>query len=173
MPVLAFAQTPPNPPPALLSSYDLIAPNGVAHVEELDVGGHRQLHCVVTSNEGSGELTFDGRTIQFGDGYAIELTTLARTPSSFVVRLSAAGQHGPSATAIIARSLRTGETTSAGIEGFSNAMRRSRTRRSSDGCSWRCSKRRRQRQGSCRRMGWVCGRRLRSRRWTVSPTFGP
>ncbi|HEV2721401.1 MAG TPA: hypothetical protein VG323_15370, partial [Thermoanaerobaculia bacterium] len=67
-----------------------------------------------------------GRSIRFGDGYAIEITTLANTPSSFVVRLVATAPHGPSSTAIVARSLRTGETTHSGAEGLSLAMRRSR-----------------------------------------------
>jgi hypothetical protein len=116
VPAFAFAQ----------GAYDLVAPNGVVHVDESFVDGHKQLHCVVTSNEGDAELTYDGRSIQFGDGYAIEFTTLARTPASFVVRLVAVAPHGPSSTAIVARSLLTGETTHAGFDAFSVAMRRSR-----------------------------------------------
>ena len=115
-PPLAFAQ----------ASYDLVAPNGVVHVEESFVDGHKQLHCAVTSNDGVAELTYDGRSIRFGDGYAIEFTTLARTPASFVVRMVAVAPHGPSSTAIVARSLSSGETTHAGFEAFGAAMRRSR-----------------------------------------------
>lgn len=125
IPALAVAQRAPSPP-ALASSYDLVAPNGVVHVEEFDVDGHRQLHCVITSNEGDAELTYDGLAIQFGDGCAIRFTTLARTPAAFVLRLVAVAPHGPSSTAIVARSLSTGETTHAGFEGFSATMRRSR-----------------------------------------------
>ena len=117
VPPLAFAQT---------SAYDLVAPNGVVHVEESIVDGHKQLHCLVTSNDGDAELTFDGRAIRFGDGHAIEFTTLARTPASYVLRLVATAPHGPSSTAIVAHSLTTGETTHAGFEGFATAMRRSR-----------------------------------------------
>ncbi len=117
VPPLAFAQR---------TSYDVVAPNGVVHVEEYDVDGHREMHCAIASDEGLADLTYDGRAIRFGDGYAIEFTTLVRTPAVFVLRLVATAPHGPSSTAILARSMSTGETTHAGLDGFTAAMRRSR-----------------------------------------------
>jgi len=117
VPPLTFAQR---------TSYDVVAPNGVVHVEEYDVDGHREMHCAIASDEGIADLTYDGRSIRYGDGYAIQFTTLARTPAVFVLRLVATAPHGPSSTAILARSTSTGETTNAGLDGFTTAMRRSR-----------------------------------------------
>ncbi len=99
MPTLLFAQTVPGTP-VIVSSYDLVAPTGVAHVEELEVNGKRRLHCVVTTNEGKAEVTYDGRTIRFGDGYFITRTTLSNTADALVGRLVATDPEGGSGTTL-------------------------------------------------------------------------
>jgi len=100
-------------------------PTGIVHVEDLDVAGHRQTHCVVTTNDGTADLRFDGRTIQFGDGYSIVRATLVNTPTAFVTRLTATSPGATTANAILARNLVTGETTSAGFDSFVALLRRS------------------------------------------------
>src|SRR6266542_3154115 len=105
--VPSFAQMAAGPQ-VITTSYDLVGPAGIVHVEEMDINGHRETHFSVTSNGGVAELAFDGRTIRFGDGYSIVLTTLANTPNAFVARFTASGPGGTSATTILAKNLRTG-----------------------------------------------------------------
>jgi len=124
MPTLLFAQTVPGTP-VIVSSYDLVAPTGVAHVEELEVNGKRRLHCVVTTNEGKAEVTYDGRTIRFGDGYFITRTTLSNTADALVGRLVATDPEGGSGTTIFGVNRKTGETTFAGVEQYTGTLRRS------------------------------------------------
>ncbi len=112
-------------PPSTTRPYDLIGSAGVVHVEEMQIDGHRATHFEVTSNSGIASLTFDGRTIQFADGYSIVLTTLANTPNAFVARYTANGPGATSATAIIGKNLRTGEVTYAGVDEIARFLRRS------------------------------------------------
>jgi hypothetical protein len=124
MPALAFAQA-TSASREILASYDLVAPTGVAHVEEIAVDGHHQTRCVVTTNEGLAEVTFDGRTIRLSDGYSIVRTTLAKTSTALVTRLTANAPDGKSATAILALNLATGQTAFAGFEGYTALIHRS------------------------------------------------
>lgn len=112
-------------PPVVTHAYDLVGSAGIVHVEEMEINGHHQTHFGVSSNGGTADLTFDGRTIQYADGYSIVLTVLANTPNSFVERFVANGPGGTSATAILGKNLRTGEVTSAGLDDVTRFLRRS------------------------------------------------
>jgi hypothetical protein len=116
VPALSFAQKAP---------YDLVGSAGVVHIEEMEINGHHQTHFSVMSNSGTADLTFDGRTIRYGDGYSIVLTILANTPNAFVARFTANGPGATSATAILAKNLHTGDVTYAGLEEISGFLRRS------------------------------------------------
>ena len=123
-PALAVAQMPLETK-VVTSSYDLFAPNAVVHVDNLQIGGRVKIHTLITADDGAADLMFDGRTITFGDGYALAMTTLANTPGAFVARFAANAPDGESATAIIGLNLQTREVTSAGMEDVTRLLRRS------------------------------------------------
>src|SRR4029077_17524828 len=93
VPALSFAQS-NAAPPQLMRFYTLITPPGsptfgAAYVEDIKIGDRRQIHTMVSPNEGSGEFSFDGRRIVWGDGYTVVRETLANTRGVLVVRLTA------------------------------------------------------------------------------------
>jgi len=116
LPTLASAQ--------VMRSFDLVTPPGaptfgVAHIEDVKVGDRRRIHAIVTTNDGSGELTFDGRTIRTSDGYAVVRETLANTPGALVVSLTASAPDGTSESAILVAKRPTGEVSAVGLERYS------------------------------------------------------
>jgi hypothetical protein len=120
VPAFSFAQS-NSAKPQVMRSYDLITPPGsptfgVAHVEDIKIGDRRQIHTIVSTNEGSGEFTFDGRTIETGDGYTVVRETLADTRGVLVTRLTASTPEGSSASAILVANRQTGEVTSIGLD---------------------------------------------------------
>jgi hypothetical protein len=122
VPALSFAQS-NSAKPQVMRSYDLITPPGnptfgVAHVEDIKIGDRRQIHTIVSTNEGSGEFTFDGRTIETGDGYTVVRETLADTPDVLVARLTATTLEGSSEWAIIVANRQTGEVRSVGLDRY-------------------------------------------------------
>ncbi|HYU26912.1 MAG TPA: hypothetical protein VEO74_17005 [Thermoanaerobaculia bacterium] len=122
VPALSFAQR--NAARSqVVRSYDLITPPGsptfgVAHVEDIKIGDRRQIHTIVSTNEGSGEFTFDGRTIEMGDGYTVVRETLADTRGVLVARLTASTPEGSAESAIIVANRKTGEVTSIGVDRY-------------------------------------------------------
>ncbi len=119
LPAIVVAQ----PAPETVRTLDLVTPPGaatfgVAHVEDIRIGDRRQIHTVVTTNEGSADLIFDGRTIQFGDGYTVVRETLANTRSVLVARLTASTPEGSTESAIIVLNRQSAEVTSIGAERY-------------------------------------------------------
>lgn len=123
-PAFLLAQTVPQAP-VITSAYDLVAPTGVVHVENIANGDRQEIHCVISANDGTADMRFDGRSIRFGDGYSVVYTVLANTTSAFVTRVVASGPNGPTATAILALNPKTQETVFAGWEDFAAMLRRS------------------------------------------------
>jgi len=117
IPALAFAQ------PQVVRTVDLITPPGsatfgIAHVEELRDGNARGFHAIVSTAEGSGELTFDGRTLLLGDGYTVVRETLANTRGALVQRLTATTPAGASESMIVVQNRQTGESSSVGADRY-------------------------------------------------------
>lgn len=130
LPALAFAQ----PAPQVVRSVDLLTPPGsatfgVAHVEDVRIGEARQIHTIVTTNEGEAEITFDGRTMRFGDGYTIVRETLANARGVLVLRLTASTPEGLSESAIVVYNRKSAETTSIGIDRYAVLLQGSREAR--------------------------------------------
>ncbi len=126
-PAVLIAQT---DPPQIMESFDLVTPPGsavagVVHVEDLRIGNHWQLHTIVTTNDGSADLTFDGRTIRFGDGYTIVRETLANKGGVRVDRLTASAPDGTTASAVILANRASREATAVGIERYVQLLQQS------------------------------------------------
>jgi hypothetical protein len=106
-----------------MQTLDLVTPPGsslagVVHVEDIKIGDRRQIHTVVMTNEGSADLTFDGRTTQFGDGYKVVRETLANTPAVRVERLTASAPDGTTEFAVIVLNRQSAEATAIGAERY-------------------------------------------------------
>ena len=122
VPSLSFAQS-NAAPPQVMRFYTLITPPGsptfgVAYVEDMKIGDRRKIHSIVSTNEGSGEFTFDGRTIELGDGYTAVRETLTDNRGVLVARLTASTPEGFSESAIIVANRQTGEVTSIGLDRY-------------------------------------------------------
>jgi hypothetical protein len=123
LPAAALAQ----PAPQILRTLDFVTPpgsavSGVAHVEEVKIGDRQQIRTVVTTNDGSAEMTFDGRTIALGDGYTIVKETLANTNAVLVVRLTATAPDGSSESAVILWNRQSAEATSVGADRYARLL---------------------------------------------------
>ena len=124
LPAAVMAQ----PAPQTIQTFDLVTPpgsavSGVAHVEDIKIGDRRQIHTVVTTNEGIAELTFDGRTIELGDGYTIMRETLVNTSAVRVVRLTASVPDGTSESAVIVWNRQSREATGLGAERYAKLLK--------------------------------------------------
>lgn len=110
---------------AAAQSLDIVTEQGVAHFAVEKVGLRKTVHAVVDGNDGSAEFTFDGRTIQFGDGYSIVRQTLTNSPGEMVMKLTATSPEGSSASAVILYNRRIGSASATGFEQFSEVIDRS------------------------------------------------
>ena len=123
LPAAALAQSAPQ----IVRTLDLVTPPGsavagVAHVEEVKTGDRQAIHTVVTTNDGSANLTFDGRTLSLGDGYTIVKETLANTHAVLVVRLTASAPDGSSESAVVLWNRQSGEATSIGADRYARLL---------------------------------------------------
>jgi len=124
VPSLALAQ---SEVPRVVRSLDLVTPpdsavSGVAHIDDVRIGTRREVRIGVTTLDSSGELTFDGHTMRFADGYALVRETLLQTPALVVVRLTASAPDGSSESAVVMANLESGNATSLGFEAFSRLL---------------------------------------------------
>jgi len=117
-----------QPTPQIMQKLDLVTPPGsavagIAHVEDLKIGDRRLVHTFVTTNEDSADLTFDGRTIQFGDGYRIVRETVANTRAVRVERLTASTPDGTLETAVIVLNRESMEAAAIGADRYARLLK--------------------------------------------------
>ena len=127
LPAILVAQ----PARQVMQTLDLVTPPGssvagVAHVEDIKIGDRRQIHTLVMTNEGSADLTFDGRTTLFGDGYTIVREPLANTRAVRVERLTAAAPDGTTESVVIVLNRQSAEATAIGAERYALLLKGSR-----------------------------------------------
>ncbi len=75
--------------------------NASIRYEWLTVGERRVLHGMATAGNQNADFTFDGRTIQFGDGYRIVRTTFNNDSARLVMMLTAWAPSGAFEAAVI------------------------------------------------------------------------
>lgn len=84
-------------------------------IEKGVLGGRPVGKVILTSDEGNAECTFDGKTMQFGDGYVVAHDVVTNR-AEFVVRLTAMAPDGNTRVAVARIDRRTGDASTAGMD---------------------------------------------------------